>query len=233
MGSSRLPGKVLVDLAGEAMLNRVVRRVQRATVVDEVVVATTTESADDVLAALCAAQCWPCFRGSQYDVLDRYYRAALEYGANVVVRVTSDCPLIDPEIVDRVVRELIDSRPPADYACNVLPRRTYPRGLDVEAFRIETLKLIWREDDNPAWREHVTQFIQQQPERFGIHGVLNDRDLSAMRWTVDTPEDLDLVRRIYEALGHDRFSWHEVLTLLEANPQWLEINRQVLQKSVG
>jgi spore coat polysaccharide biosynthesis protein SpsF len=232
MGSNRLPGKVLLDLAGEPMLARVVERVRRAGTIDEVVIATTTERADDVLAALCAARGWHCFRGSQDDVLDRYYQAALEHGAGLVVRITSDCPLIEPEVIDRVVSELLDRRPPADYACSVLPRRTYPRGLDVEAFWFETLKVLWLEDQNPAWREHVTQFLHHHPERFVIHGVLNDRDLSAMRWTVDTPEDFELVRRIYGAFGDDRFSWREVLTLLEKNPHWLEINRHVQQKVV-
>jgi spore coat polysaccharide biosynthesis protein SpsF len=232
LGSSRLPGKVLLDLAGEPMLARVVNRVRRARCLEEVVIATTTEPADETLTALCASRGWPCCRGSPDDLLDRYYGAAQEFGADVVVRITSDCPLIEPELIDRVVRELLDHRPPLDYASNVLPRRTYPRGLDVEAFRFETLKVMWQEDDNPAWREHVTQFLHHHPERFAIQGVLNDCDLSAMRWTVDTPEDYELVRLIYGAFGHDRFSWQEVLRLLEENPQWLEINRHVTQKVV-
>jgi spore coat polysaccharide biosynthesis protein SpsF len=233
MGSSRLPGKVLLDLAGEPMLARVVNRVRRAQFLDEVVIATTTEPADDPLATLCAARGWPCCRGSRDDVLDRYYRAAQEFGADIVVRITSDCPMIEPEVIDRVVRELLDRHPPPDYASNVLPRRTYPRGLDVEVFRFETLKLMWQEDDNPAWREHVTQFLHHHPERFVIHDVLDDRDLSAMRWTVDTPEDLEFVRLIYGAFGHDHFSRHEVLALLEGQPQWLELNRGVQQKVVS
>jgi len=232
MGSSRLPGKVLLDLAGEPMLARVVHRVQRAETLDEVVIATTTEQADDALAALCTARGWPCFRGSEDDVLDRYYQSALEHGADVVVRITSDCPLIEPEIIDRVVRELLASHPPADYACTFLPRYTYPLGLNIEAFWFQTLKVLWLEDQNADWREHVTEYLLHHVERFAIHGVLNDRDLSAMRWTVDTSEDFDLVRRIYEAFGHDRFSWREVLALLGENPQWLEINRHVLQKVV-
>jgi spore coat polysaccharide biosynthesis protein SpsF len=232
LGSTRLPGKVLRDLAGEPMLARVVHRVRRAESLDEVVVATTTEPADDALAALCTARGWPCFRGSADDVLDRYYQAARAHRAELVVRVCSDCPLIEPELIDRVVRELLDRRPPADYACNVLPRPTYPLGLDVEAFWFEILSVLWREDRNPAWREHVTPFLYHHPERFAIHGVLHDRDLSALRWTVDTPEDFELVRRIYAAFGHDGFSWQEVLTLLEENLQWLEVNRQVQQKVV-
>ncbi|HZW30750.1 MAG TPA: glycosyltransferase family protein [Isosphaeraceae bacterium] len=232
LGSTRLPGKVLLDLAGAPMLARVVHRVRRAGSLDEVVIATTTEPADDALAALCTAEGWPCFRGSRDDVLDRYYRAALQHQADLVVRVCADCPLIEPAIIDRVVGELRECRPRADYACNVLPRPTYPLGLDVEAFWFETLSGVWREDRNPAWREHVTPFVYHHPARFAIQGVLHDRDLSAMRWTVDTPEDLELMRRIYAAFGHDGFSWQEVLTLLEANPQWLEVNRHIPQHVV-
>jgi spore coat polysaccharide biosynthesis protein SpsF len=232
IGSSRLPGKVLLDLAGEPMLARVVNRVRRAETIDEVVIATTTEQADDELAAVCTTRGWRFFRGSQDDVLDRYYQAAMEYGAGLIVRITSDCPLIEPEIIDRVVHELLDSSPPADYACNFLPKRTFPRGLDVEAFGFDTLRVLWKEDQNPAWREHVTQFLHHHPERFAIRGVQNDRDLSAIRWTVDTHQDFDLVRRIYEGFGHDRFSCREVVTLLEENPQWLDLNRHVQQKVV-
>lgn len=233
MGSTRLPGKVLLDLAGEPMLARVVARAGRAETLDGLVIATSTEPADAALAALCAARGWPCSRGSRDDVLDRYHRAAQEHGAEVVVRITSDCPLIEPEIIDRVVREFLDRRPAVDYASNFLPRRTYPRGLDVEVFGLGTLERLWREDQSPAWREHVTEYLCQHPERFAIHGVLDDRDRSAMRWTVDTPEDLDLVRHIYGAFGHDRFSYREVLVLLEANPGWLELNRHVQQKVVS
>jgi spore coat polysaccharide biosynthesis protein SpsF len=231
MGSSRLPGKVLLDLAGEPMLARVVDRVHRAATIDEVVIATTTEPADDRLAAHCTDRGWPCFRGSQDDVLDRYYRAAREHRADVIVRITSDCPLIDPEILDQVVDALRLPRP-ADYACNFAPRRTFPRGLDAEAMTRETLDRLWTEDRNPAWREHVTQYLHHNLDRFAWRGVEHERDLSALRWTVDTPEDYDLIRRIYDALGHDRFSWRDVLALLDGHPEWLRINSQVEQKAV-
>jgi spore coat polysaccharide biosynthesis protein SpsF len=232
LGSTRLPGKVLLDLAGEPMLARVVRRVQRARSIDQVVIATTTEPADDALAALCADRGWSCFRGSSDDVLDRYYRAALEHEAGLVVRICSDCPLVDPTIIDRVVDELITRRPPADYACTFLPRRMYPVGLDVEALWLETLKVLWLEDPNPEWREHVTQFLHHHPERFVIHGVQGDHDYSTLRVTVDEPEDYELVRRIYAAFGDDRFSWQETLTLVEQNREWRELNRNVQQRVV-
>ena len=232
MGSTRLPGKVLLDLAGEPMLARVVNRTQRVQALDEVVVATTMKSDDDAIVDLCDERVWPCFRGSEEDVLDRYYHAAIAHQADVVVRITSDCPLIEPEIVDRVVREFLDLQPRLDYACNVLPRRTFPRGLDTEVMLFDVLEQAWCEDRNPAWREHVTPYIQRNHDLFRIHGVMNGVDYSHIRWTVDTPEDLAFVRRIYDYFGHDRFSWREVLAVLEQHPEWLEINRRVKQKVV-
>ena len=232
MGSTRLPGKVLLDLAGEPVLARCVNRARRAQTLDEVVVATTTKPADEVIVELCVERGWPCFRGSEEDVLDRYYRAAIAHQANVVVRITSDCPLIEPEVVDRVVQEFLERQPWVDYACNVLPRRTFPRGLDTEVMRFATLERAWREDLNPAWREHVTPYIQRHPDLFHIHGITNEVDYSYMRWTVDTSQDLAFVRRIYDHFGHDRFSWREVLVALAEHPEWLRINRHVQQKVV-
>ena len=232
VGSTRLPGKVLLDLAGDAVLARCVNRTRRAQTLDEVVMATTAKPADDAIVDLCAERGWPCFRGSEEDLLDRYYQAAVAYQADVVVRITSDCPLIEPEIVDRVVREFLERQPDVDYACNVLPQRTFPRGLDTEVMRFDVLERAWREDLNPAWREHVTPYIQRNPGLFYIHGVTSEADYSHMRWTVDTPEDLAFVRRIYGHFEHNLFSWREVLAVLEQHPEWLEINRHVQQKAV-
>ena len=232
MGSSRLPGKVLSDLAGKPMLACVVERTACAKTVEDVVVATTSLPGDDVISDFNNAQGYSCFRGSENDVLDRYYRAALEYRADVIVRVTSDCPLIDPQIVDQVVREFLERQPGLDYASNVVPDRTYPRGLDVEVISLGALHRAWKEDQNPAWREHVTPYIYNHPELFRIHCVTNNVDISSMRWTVDTPEDLALVRRIYSHLGHTNFHWQDVLGILDQHPDWLEINRQVEQKPV-
>jgi spore coat polysaccharide biosynthesis protein SpsF len=214
------------------MLARVVRRLGRAKTLQGVVIATTVEPADDPLAELCSRRGWPCFRGSQDDVLDRYYQAARHHRADTVVRITADCPLIEPAVVDRVVTAFLASPPPAQYAANILPRRTFPRGLDTEVFSFEVLERTWREDHNPAWREHVTEYVLRHPEWFRLEGVLHDSDLSHMRWTVDTPEDLALIRRVYEHFGHDRFSWVEAISLLEAHPDWVELNRHVQQKDV-
>ena len=231
MGSTRLPGKVLLDLAGKPVLERVVRRCRRAAQVDEVIIATTLKAADDPIMDLCVAQKSDCYRGSEDDVLDRYYQAARWSKAETVVRITADCPLVEPEVIQRCVGEFLE--PPAvDYAANTLPPRTFPRGLDVEVFSFAALERAWQEDGNPAWREHVTPYIYRHPEVYRLRAVVNDVDYSDMRWCVDTQEDLALVRNIYGAFGTDGFSWREVVTLLQQNPQWLELNRAVVQKEL-
>lgn len=229
MGSSRLPGKVIQDLAGQPMLARVVSRSRRSKMLHEVVVATTTDPADKIIVDLCIAYNWPYFRGSEEDVLDRYYQAALRYKSDAVVRVTSDCPLVDPEIINLVAREFIENSP-LDYASNTLPPRTFPLGLDVEVIGFSALERAWREDDNLAWREHVTPYICRHAEKFALRSVVNSVDYSSMRWTVDTREDLAFVRKIYDYFGHDEFSWQDVLVTLEEHEDWLEINRHIVQK---
>lgn len=231
VGSTRLPGKVLEDLAGKPMLARVVNRTCRAETVDAVVIATTTQPADDVIIHLCKVQNWLYFRGSEEDVLDRYYRAALVFKADVIARITSDSPLIEPEIIDRVVNEFSAYYPKIDYVSNTLVH-TFPWGLDVEVMSFEALKRAWQEDKNPAWREHVTPYIYRHPEKFKIRNVANDMDYSRMRWTVDTIEDLTFVRKIYQHFQNDTFSWKTVLELLKVHPAWLEINQSVQQKVV-
>ena len=226
MGSTRLPGKVLMDLAGAPMLARVVLRLGQAKSLDGAIVATSTDVADDAIAGLCAERGWACFRGHLHDVLDRYYRAAQWAGADRVVRITADCPLIDPAIVDRVVAALAA----ADYSSNVVPVRTFPRGLDVEAFTFAALERAWREDVDPASREHVTPYIYRHPGMFRVMCVENDVDQSHHRWTVDRAEDLDLVRRIDGYFGRDDFTWEDVLPVLDEHPEWVAINRHVEQK---
>lgn len=230
MGSTRLPGKVMQDLAGEPMLARVVRRTARVLLLDDIIVATTDKLADNVITDLCDERGWRVFRGSEMDLLDRYYQAALETNAEVVVRITSDCPLIEPEIVERVVREFLKGQPHVDYLSSMLPKRTFPMGLDTEVMRFDALQRAWHEDKNPAWREHVAPYIHRNPDLFRLDGVMNDTDYSYMRWTVDTPEDLAFVRRIYDHFRNDSFTWQQVLKLLQANPQWLAINRHIKQK---
>lgn len=230
MGATRLPGKVLEDLAGQPMLARVVHRTRLAKTLNTMVVATTTQAADDVIVNLCETQGWPFFRGSEDDVLDRYYNTASAFNADAVVRITSDCPLIEPEIIDRIIGEFFTYHPKIDYVSNSL-QRTFPQGLDVEVISFDALKKAWQEDHNPKWREHVTPYITRHPELFRIHNVTSDVDYSFMRWTVDTMDDLTFVRKIYEHFQDDTFNWKEVLQLLENHPEWLEINRHIQQKA--
>jgi spore coat polysaccharide biosynthesis protein SpsF len=228
MGSTRLPGKVLRDIEGQTMLARVVRRTVRAKLLDEVVVATSTSKLDDPIVEACRELEVACFRGNEEDVLDRYYHAAVAHRAEAVVRITSDCPLIDPEVTDRVIRAFFDMEP--DYASNTL-HRTYPRGLDTEVATIAALERAWREAAEPYQRIHVTPYLYQHPEHFILLPVIGQEDLSAGRWCVDTPDDLELVRAIYGRLGpDDTFSWRDVCRLLKEEPLLAELNRGVEQK---
>jgi len=227
-GSTRLPGKVLADVAGRSMLARVCERLGRAETIDRVIVATTTGPADRAVAAECARLGVACFRGSEGDVLGRYHGAAAACGAGVVVRVTADCPLIDPEVVDRVVLAFLDARP--DYASNTLTR-TWPRGLDAEVFPAAALARAHREARLPYEREHVTPYFYGHPERFRLQSVTGPGRLAHHRWTVDTPDDLRLIRTIYARLGPDgTFSWRDAARLFDREPALADLNRHVRQK---
>lgn len=231
MGSTRLPAKVMLPLLGEPILTRVMRRARRARTLDDVVVATTTLPEDDAIVALAQKEGWPVERGSEADLLDRYLGAARAHEADVVVRITSDCPLIDPDVIDRTVLGFRTAN--VDYASNTLEPRTYPSGLDVEVIRGEALELAAREDRDTAWREHATPYIYRHPERFRLLRVPADgTGHPEQRWSVDTPEDYELVRLIYETLGRDDFTWLEALAVVEEHPAWVSINRHVSQKSV-
>jgi spore coat polysaccharide biosynthesis protein SpsF len=227
-GSKRLPGKVLKDIGGQTMLARVVLRTQRAAFLDEVVVATTVEAADQAIVAECKRLRVPVFRGDAQDVLDRYYRAVLFTDAKAIVRITADCPLIDPKIIDQVVGAFLDAGP--DYASNVL-KRSYPRGLDTEVFTFAALETAWKLATDEFQRVHVTPFIYQNPNLFKLLSVTHTSDLSDHRWTVDTPEDLAFVRAVYQRLGDvESITWQQVLRLLSREPSLKELNQTVRQK---
>ena len=220
MGSTRLPGKVLEDIGGKTMLARVVRRAQRAALLDQIVVATTVEQLDDVIADECGRLAVPVFRGEELDVLDRYYQAAEMYEAEAIVRITSDCPLIDPEIVDHVVYHFLGEGP--DCASNTVIR-TYPRGLDVSVMTMSALRCAWHEADESYQREHVTPYIYQNPDLFEILPVTGRMDYSGFRWTVDTVGDLEFVRALYSRLGNnDTFNWRDALAVLARDPELME-----------
>ena len=225
MSSTRLPGKIMADIAGRPMLWHVVNRVNQAKMVDKVVLATTTKKTDDPVADFCAANGITCFRGSEIDVLDRFYWAARENLAYTVIRITSDCPLTDPDVIDRVVTKLQESG--SDYAANCI-RYTYPDGLDVEVFTFEALKKAWREAKKPTEREHVTPYIRFS-NRFTVCSVEQNKDLSAQRWTVDEAADLEFVRQVYAHFAPKRnFCLKDVLGLLRDKPELSEINRGII-----
>jgi len=229
MGSTRLPGKVLVPLGGQSMLACVCRRAARAATLDGLLVATTDQPADAPVVDECRRLGIDVFRGNEQDVLDRYYQAARATGADVLVRITADCPLIDPELIDQVVRAMHRYRP--DFASNVL-ERTYPRGLDTEVVAAATLARAWREAEHPYQRAHVMPYLYQHPELFRLHSVTGPHELGHWRWTVDSPDDLALVRAIFDTMGDDGFSWRDVRRLWEQRPELAQLNRHVRQKSV-
>lgn len=231
MGSTRLPAKVMKPLLDRPMIEHVMHRVGQAKTLDDVVLATTDLPRDHVLASLAEQHGWNCFRGSEDDVLDRYYGAALETNADVIVRITSDCPLMDPGLIDAAVSKFLEALPEADYLCNWLPERTFPRGLELEVLTFGALERVWREDHNKLWREHVTSYIDYRRELFNIHGMMHDRGLSHLRWTVDEPSDYELISRIYDHFGHANFTWLEALELVESTPELREINADVKQKA--
>jgi len=253
MGSSRLPGKVLLDIAGKPMLRRVVERTRLAKTIDQVVVATTSEPSDDPVVELCAALGYSSYRGSLFDVLDRYYQAARQYEANHIVRITADCPLIDPEVVDRTVRAFFGqtteddvllsetnpvsttpNRKSYDFVANRLPPpwgRTYPIGLDTEVCTFAALETAWKEAKAKHQREHVMPFFYENLQRFRVLLVNHPKDFGELRWTVDTAEDLEALRQIYARFpGREDVSWLEVLELYQREPELAQINAQVQHK---
>lgn len=230
MGSSRLPGKVLMDIGGHTMLARVVRRLRRCASLDVVVVATSGLPADDAVAREADRLGAAVWRGSEDDVLDRYRGAAAAAAADVVVRVTADCPLIDPALVDHVVERFLAAGP--DYASSSL-ERSFPRGLDVEVFSRGALEIAAREAREDFERVHVTPFLYRRPQRFRLLSVTADEDHGDLRWTVDSSADLELVRRIYRYLGDDDgFGWRDALRVVDEHPELREINRHVRQKEL-
>ena len=230
MGSTRLPGKVLLDLDGRTVLARVVERVRRSTTASEVVVATTVGADDDRILEECERLGVAAFRGSEHDVLDRYYQAAGSVHGDVVVRICSDCPLIDPEIIDQTVDEFLKSS--ADYASNALDR-TYPRGLDVEVLTYQALERCRREARMFYQRSHVTPYIYENPRLFRILRVTGDAEHSFHRWTLDTQEDYQFMQAVYGRMsGQGHFSWRDVLELLDREPDLANLNRHIVQKAL-
>lgn len=253
MSSTRLPGKVLMDIAGQPMLVHLVERTRRAHSIEQVVVATTTDPSDDAIQHLCTERGYHCYRGSLPDVLDRYTQAAREYNAQTIVRLTADCPLIDPEVLDLTV-EALDGY---DFSANRLPppwTRSLPIGLDVEVVTRGALERTWLEAHEHYHREHVLPYIYEEvifspqqvpaaiegfytvygrnPHGFKIAQLHHTPDYGNLRWTVDTPADLELVRQVFTHLDDQlKFTWQDVLGVFKRNPELVNINAQILHKS--
>ena len=233
VASTRLPGKVLADIEGETMLARVVERAGRASSLDQIAVATTADVDDDPLFALSESKGYVCLRGSTIDVLDRVYRAARKLEADIVVRLTADCPLIAAELIDQTVSAFVHADPPVDFAANRLPdEKSFPVGTDTEVCSIAALEQAWIRAEEPHQREHVMPYLYEEPERFNTLLVKSDTDYSAYRWTVDTAEDLELVRQVYAHFdGRDDFGYQELLDLFAARPELASINLKVEHRS--
>ena len=234
MASTRLPGKIMKEVLGKTLLEYQLERLLRVKQADQVIIATTDHGEEQPIVDLCQRMGVPYFRGSEEDVLARYYGAATQYGADVVVRITSDCPLIDPVVVDKVIGFYLSHREEYDYVSNTFTNRTYPRGMDTEVFSYEALKEAYEEATDQAEREHVTIFIKRHPERYRIKNLPYDKDYSHYRWTVDTPEDFTLIEKMLTALYpvNPHFTLEDCLTLMAENPEWITINEQIIQKLV-
>jgi spore coat polysaccharide biosynthesis protein SpsF len=255
MGASRLPGKVLLEIAGKPMIQHVIERTLRARVLDTVAIATTTDPSDDPVAAFAVSMGIPHTRGSLHDVLDRYYQAAKTFQPDVIVRITGDCPVIDPEVIDETIKLVTGQSALSsqffDFACNRLPppfTRTFPIGLDVEVCTFAALERAWRESTETFHREHVMPFLYEgahlalrtpyiaegvSPRGFKIAQLHHRPDYGNLRWTVDTPEDLEFIRQVFARLkDKPGFTWYDVLKIIENEPELSAINSGVRHKTM-
>lgn len=234
MGSTRLPGKVMKDLQGKSVLHHVIQRVKQSNLIDEIIIATTKHKRDEVIVEEAKRNHVNFFRGSEEDVLSRYYHSAVEFGLDAIVRITSDCPLVDPSVIDEVIDfylnnnfVLVTNGGAGDND------RTYPRGLDIAIFSFNVLEEAYENATQQYQREHVTPYIY---EKFSdeIYRYKNERDLSDYRLTLDTPEDYDLIKKIYEKLydGKHDFYLDDIIDFLEKNPELKAINENIIQKKV-
>ncbi|EPG75814.1 cytidylyltransferase [Leptospira fainei serovar Hurstbridge str. BUT 6] len=233
MTSSRLPGKILKEILNKPLLEYQVERLRRVKEADGIVIATTINETDLPVVELCKKLDVPYYRGSEIDVLSRYYEAATYFGLNDIIRVTSDCPVIDPGIVSKVIKSYLESKNSIDYASNSL-ERSYPRGMDTEIFSYEALTRAHLEAREPAHREHVTAYIYANPDKFRLKSIVSSIDNSNFRLTVDTPEDFQLIKVIIEALypKNHEFGIDEIINFLNEFPEHLKINEHVIQKKL-
>ncbi len=225
MGSTRLPGKVLLPLGDTTVLGHTMRQVKKAEKIGKVIIATSTEKDDDRIEAYCKETGIEVFRGSSNDVLDRYYKAAIAYGAENIARITADCPLIDPAVIDRVATEY--EKGECDYISTGRVISTFPDGMDTEIFSFGALKTAWQEAKLPSEREHVTTFIWNHPERFRVIEVKNDRDLSSVRVVLDEERDYQVIKKII--LQVPELSMKSVVHYIEAHSKVAKINDSIVR----
>lgn len=227
MGSTRLQGKVLIDIQGKLLLEHVIDRVRMARLIDRMVIATTFNEKDKAIIEFAKNLNIPYYVGSEDDVLDRFYQAAKKYKAETIVRITPDDPFKDPEVTDKIISYYLKYKDSLDYVSNTI-KPTYPEGLDVEVFSFETLEKAWKEAKKPSEREHVTPYIWNHPELFRLTNVENDEDLSHLRWTLDTEADLRFTQEIYARLYRGQvFLMKDILALLSAEPELTQINQGI------
>lgn len=233
MGSTRLPGKILKPIMGRPMMDYLLERVQGIQIPHSLIIATTTNPQDDAIESFAKQKSILVFRGSEEDVLDRYYQTCCMYPADIIVRITGDCPLIDPAIIKRGIAIMQENSKKLDYVSNVL-QRTFPRGMDVEVLTSDALKTAAKEASSTYDREHVTPFLYRQPERFHLANFTHTPDISNYRLTVDTAEDFVLISKIFEALypNSKKFTLADILKAFDQHPEWKEINAHVKQKEV-
>jgi spore coat polysaccharide biosynthesis protein SpsF len=233
MGSERFPGKTLAPLSGTPSLRHIVTRLEAVPSLDGVIVATTAAPRDDVICECAREAGIPAYRGSENDVMARMLEAAQSVRADTIIRVTGDCPLVDPQIVEATITKYVQLTP--DYACNFLSGHQYPRGMEVEAFPVELLASLERETNAPRDREHVTPMFYEHPDRFRLAGVDPSRSQcrAGLRLTLDTPEDYELISAIYDALypRNPLFGLTQVLAFLERRPELETLNASAKQKS--
>lgn len=233
MGSTRLPGKVLKKIMNRPLLDILIERLRQAKEIRGIVVLTTLQLEDDKIVKFCQEHTIDCFRGPEEDVLSRYYQAAAQRKPEGIVRITSDCPLIDPDIVDEVVKAFRKGRPGIDYVSNSL-ERTFPRGLDVEVFSFGALEKAHLNAIKPEEREHVTPYFYRHPELFQLENIAMTPSYAQHRWTVDTPEDFALIKLILENLypKNPNFRLRDILALLAQHPDWSKLNAHIEQKKL-
>lgn len=232
MGSTRLPGKVMKQLQGKTVLSHVIERVRQSKLIDEIIIATTVDEKDDVVndeAIRCGAK---VFRGSEEDVLSRYYYAAKTYNIDVIVRITSDCPLIDPNVIDELIACYLNGQYSlVTNAGSDLSHRTYPRGLDTEVFSMEVLEEAFHNARQSYQHEHVTPYIYENKE--GIRYYKNDTDFSQYRLTLDTEEDFTLIKEIYDRLYSRSMYLSDIMDLFRQEPHLFSINAHIEQKKIN